>query len=159
MWSSFRICQSFSPQQTAVVNLKSFRMQKKESRKIRYTATILLYFLDLMWLVRWLECVVMGMGGAWGEEEDHIEERSNCQSLGPQESGAKELDSWPMGYLTEGRRSNSHTKILLMSLPMAMHQVVLSQSRTKNIPTISLHWMPSENFLLFFYVFKKSANE
>lgn len=89
----------------------------------------------------------MGMGGAWGEEGDHIEKWSNCQTLGPQESGAKEHDSWFMGYLTEGRRSNSRMKILLMSLPMAMHQLVLSKSCTKNIPTISFEWNFSDMFL------------
>lgn len=78
------------------------------------------------------------------EERDHIEERSNCQPPGPQDSGARQRDSWPMGYLTEGNRSNSRMKILLMLLPAAMHQVVLSKSCTKNIPDISFEWKFSE---------------
>lgn len=119
----------------------TFMLQDVKMKTGRCITSILLYFLDLAWLVRWLECVVMVMGGAWGEErEDHIEERSNCQPPGPQDSEARQRDSWPMGYLTEGRRSNSRMKILLMFLPMAMHQVVLSQSCTKNIPAICFEW-------------------
>ena len=82
----------------------------------------------------------------WGWEErkqrrerDHIEERSNCQPPGPQDYGARQHDSWPMGYLTKGRRSNSRTEILLMLLPVAMHQVVLSVTHQK-YPS-NLLWM------------------
>lgn len=67
------------------------------------------------------------------EERDRIEERSNRQPPGPQDSGARQRDSWPMGYLTEGRRSNSRMKILLMSLPAAMHQVILSALKISRI--------------------------
>lgn len=64
--------------------------------------SILFYFLDLTWPVRWLECVAMGMGGAWVEErETTLRSGQNCHPPGPQDSGARQHDSWPMGYLTE----------------------------------------------------------
>lgn len=131
------------------VNSKSFRKwigkwgpaKPAVGRSITHNFySILFYFLGLTWPVRWLECVVIEMGGAWGEERDHIEERSNCQHPGPQDSGARQRDSWAMGYLTEERPSNSRMKILLLLLPGPMHQVVLSQSCTKNILAIYFEW-------------------
>lgn len=91
----------------------------------------------------------------WGWEEHEwkrettLRSGQNCQPLGPQGSGARQCDSWPMGYLTEGRRSNSHMKILLTKLPAAMHQVVLSKSCTKNILGISLELEFSDTFQCF----------
>lgn len=98
----------------------------------------------------------------WGWEEHEwrrettLRSGQNCQPLGPQGSRARQCDSWPMGYLTEGRRSNSHMKILLMKLPAAMHQVVLSKSCTKNIGGISLELEFSEmHFNVWLKVSKK----
>lgn len=74
---------------------KGLRMWKTHNTQLLFYS-VLFYFPDLTWPVRWLECVAMGMGGAWVEERDHIEERSKLSSPGT--TGLRSKAAWFMAY-------------------------------------------------------------
>lgn len=89
------------PPQTLVINLKRPWDVKHRpttstgGHKIHFYS-VLFYFHDLTWPIWWLECVAMGMGGAWVEERDHIEERSKLSTPGTTRLWSKTV--WFMAY-------------------------------------------------------------